>query len=144
MTAVSSSLAIIDSGTSYFYLNSQLFEHIKSTFFSDCITNVQNVPVCSCNSAANWPTFAFNFTNVEVYIEPEDYTFNGGNNLCTYLFGTISGFDQILLGDIFFRNYIVTFDKTTSQIGFAGQNITNVTGLTPTPTPIPTDTDNPN
>lgn len=93
MTAVSSSLAIIDSGTSYFYLNSQLFEQIKSTFFSDCVLNVQNVPVCSCDSAANWPTFAFNFTNVEVYIEPEDYTFNGGNNLCTYLFGTISGFN---------------------------------------------------
>ena len=40
--------------------------------------------------------------------------------MCTYLFGSISGFGQILLGDIFFRNYVITFDKDNRRIGFSG------------------------
>ena len=68
MTSISSNLAVIDSGTSYFYLNTQLFNSIVSTFFSQCIT-VNNVPICDCD-ISNWPTFAINFTNVEVFIDP--------------------------------------------------------------------------
>ena len=29
----------------------------------------------------------------------------------------------MLLGDIFFRNYIITFDKLNNQVGFAGDSI---------------------
>ena len=41
-----------------------------------------------------------------------------------------------MLGDIFFRKYIVTFDKSNSRIGFSGAQINNVSGLTPEPTPV--------
>jgi hypothetical protein len=82
--------------------------------------------VCTCASAANWPTFAITFRNVEVYIDPIDYTATVGSGLCTYNFGSISGISELLLGDIFFRNYIITFDKLNNQVGFAGDSIVPV------------------
>jgi len=58
---------------------------------------------------------------VEVSINSTQYAYNITTDTCTYLFGSIPGFEEILLGDIFFRGYIVTFDKTNSQIGFNRQ-----------------------
>ena len=46
-----------------------------------------------------------------------------GSGLCTYNFGSIGGISELLLGDIFFRNYIITFDKLNNQVGFAGNSI---------------------
>lgn len=136
MTSFSSHLAVIDSGTSYFYLNTNLFNNVISNFFSDC-TLVSNVTSCPCTSTPNWPTFAFNFTNVEVFIEPADYTINVSAGVCSYLFGSISTVSEILLGDIFFRNYIITFDKPNSQIGFSGIRMTNITSFNPVTPVVP-------
>jgi len=58
MTSISATIAIIDSGTSYFYLNSNLFNSIITNFFSMCNNNV-NTPICPCGS--NYPTFSFMF-----------------------------------------------------------------------------------
>ena len=63
----------------------------------------------------------FSFTELTVFIDPEDYTAKVGSGFCTYLFGSINGFSQILLGDIFFRNYVVTFDKENKRLGFSGE-----------------------
>jgi len=37
------------------------------------------------------------------------------------LFGVLDTVPNILLGDIFFRNYVITFDKLNQQIGFSGK-----------------------
>jgi hypothetical protein len=117
LTEVSANIAIIDSGTSYFYLNSNLFNTIISNFFSSCNNNL-NTPICPCK--ANYPTFAFMFEGIEVYIDQYSYMSQVSASQCTYLFGVISTVQNILLGDIFFRKYVITFDKLNQQIGFYG------------------------
>lgn len=47
-TSSSSNIALIDSGTSYFYLNSQLFKAIQSKYFTTCTNNTQGIPICNC------------------------------------------------------------------------------------------------
>lgn len=118
MTSLAANTAIIDSGTSYFYVNQQLFENIINNFFQDCNNNA-DTPECPCSSTKNWPTFSFLFEGIQTYIYPQQYI---GQTLtgCTYNFGTLSTVSQILLGDIFFSGYIITFDKPQSKIGFKG------------------------
>ena len=41
-------LAVIDSGTSYFYLPQDLFREIQQKYFKDCVY-YQGIPVCSCS-----------------------------------------------------------------------------------------------
>lgn len=116
LTSSSASVAIIDSGTSYFYLNSKLYNSIISNFFSNCNLTA-NPPLCPCQE--EYPTFGFMFQGIEVYIEPSQYM-SKYNSRCTYLFNTMSTVSSILLGDIFFRNYIITFDKLNKRLGFVG------------------------
>jgi len=125
MTSYAANVAVIDSGTSYFYVNDQLYNQILSQpYFSNSNCEIlDNTPYCYCSAANNWPTFAFNFNSVEVYIYPSQYTAQS-DGICYPMFGSISGFSQILLGDIFFRGYIITFDKLNSQIGFTSNNLT--------------------
>lgn len=61
------------------------------------------------------------FEGIETYIEPSQYAAQLSLSICTYNFGTLSSVGNILLlGDIFFQGYIITFDKIHSQIGFKG------------------------
>lgn len=53
--------AVLDSGTSYFYLNSELYGAVTSAFFSACAFPSEGSPVCSCEGASSWPTFALMF-----------------------------------------------------------------------------------
>lgn len=61
------------------------------------------------------PTFTFYYQGIKTYLYPQNYTLN-----CLALMGAMSGLSGILLGDVFIRNYIVTFDKSNSQLGFKG------------------------
>ena len=36
MSSVASNVAVIDSGTSYFYINQDLYNSIMNNFFQDC------------------------------------------------------------------------------------------------------------
>ena len=65
MTDYAADLAVIDSGTSYFYLNPSLFQNVINTFFSDCI-NVGGTPHCPCRSSQNWPVFTISLEGVQV------------------------------------------------------------------------------
>lgn len=60
MTSSSANIAIIDSGTSYFYLNQQLFNNIINNFFQGC-DNSLSTPECRCSDTTNWPIFSFIF-----------------------------------------------------------------------------------
>lgn len=118
MTRYAAKVAIIDSGTSYFYLNQNLFNKIISSYFSDCNNNLSPAQ-CPCSSVARWPTFTFMFEGIETYIQPNQYTTNNTQS-CTYNFGTLQTVSEVLLGDIFFQGYTITFNKLTSTIGFSG------------------------
>ena len=120
MTSSSADVAVIDSGTSYFYLNAALFNNIISDFFGNCDNNA-SPPQCPCSSTPNWPTFSFIFEGIQAYIQPSQYTQQLTKTICTYNFGTLGTVGSILLlGDIFFQQYIITFNKLSSQIGFKG------------------------
>jgi hypothetical protein len=60
------------------------------------------------------------FEGIEVYIDQYSYMSQVSASQCTYLFGVLSTVQNILLGDIFFRQYVITFDKLNQQIGFYG------------------------
>jgi hypothetical protein len=114
MTTSSADVAVIDSGTSYFYLNANLFNNVVNNFFQSC-DNTLSTPECPCSSTSSWPTFAFIFEGIEVFIQPSQYVGPLTTTMCTYNFGTLSTVGSIvLLGDIFFQGYIVTFNKLTS------------------------------
>ena len=48
LSAYSVNVAVIDSGTSFFYVNADLFNQIQPRFFSNC-DNTQQTPVCYCS-----------------------------------------------------------------------------------------------
>ena len=62
----------------------------------------------------------FYFEGVQVNIQPQQYIKQLDTKYCTINFGTISTVPEILLGDIFFQQYVITFDKLNSQIGLMG------------------------
>lgn len=69
MSSYAANVAVIDSGTSYFYVNQELYSNILSNFFSSC--NIfSTIVICSCSSVSNWPEFAFTFNGVQVFIKP--------------------------------------------------------------------------
>jgi hypothetical protein len=120
MTSIAANYSVIDSGTSLFYLNSELFDNVISTFFGAC-----NSSICPCG-LTTWPTFDFTFNGVEVSINQSSYmSKNDILDSCTYNFGSLSNLstgtmaNQLLLGDTLFRNYIITFDKPNAQVGFS-------------------------
>jgi hypothetical protein len=132
MSSLSSSVAVIDSGTSYFYVNADLFNQIVNTFFSNC-NNTAPTPICPCSSVASWPEFAFLFDGIQVYIQALQYAvyLDSFMTQCTYNFGTLSTVaNQLLLGDTFFQSYDITFNKLTQQVGFSG-NVDNLTKIIP-------------
>lgn len=122
MTGQAADNAVVDSGTSYFFLNPSLYNAVIEHFFVQRCISVQGVPHCTCDTE-NWPTFAFTFQGVQVFIDPLQYQQTISSGVCTILFGSIGGISEILLGDIFFRKYIVTFDKQNSQIGFSSSSL---------------------
>jgi hypothetical protein len=64
-----------------------------------------------------------------VYINANQYTSVINAQNCSYNFGVLSTVPNILLGDIFFRGYTISFDKPNAQIGFYGNmTIINLSG----------------
>ena len=63
MSSYSSDIAVIDSGTSYFYVNYGLYSQIIGNFFYNCQI-IQGTPICPCISTSKWPDFTFTFNGV--------------------------------------------------------------------------------
>jgi len=68
MSSLSSSVAVIDSGTSYFYVNADLFNQIVNTFFSNC-NNTAPTPIC-LSTVANQLLLG------DTFFQSYDITFN--------------------------------------------------------------------
>jgi hypothetical protein len=117
MTGYSASYAIVDSGTSLFFLNQYLYDQITNQYFQGC--NIYSSSIqCPCSMTSSFPNFTFYFQGAKTYIYNTNYTIG-----CSAMFGPISDLGGILLGDTFMRNYIVTFDKGNSQVGFKGYSV---------------------
>lgn len=64
-----------------------------------------------------------------MFIVPSQYTSNLNNGFCQATFSYLSSVNSILLGDTFFRKYVISFDKINSRIGFYGpHNLVYVVG----------------
>jgi hypothetical protein len=61
------------------------------------------------------------FLGAEVYIPGSAYQFSSGNGYCQVGLQVLSGSDMLILGDIFFRGYTITFDNPNQRIGFYGR-----------------------
>ena len=114
LTSYASGYTLVDSGTSLFFFNQNLYDQIISQFFQGCNTSSSYVQ-CPCSMISSFPNFTFYFQGAKAYIYNSNYTSG-----CNAMFGPIADLGGILLGDTFMRNYIITFDKTNSQVGFKG------------------------
>ena len=71
-TSSAAQRAVIDSGTTLFYLNPKLYQSISDTYLSDCVL-LDETYFCECSIESSLPKLTFMFKGVEVYIYPEDY-----------------------------------------------------------------------
>ncbi len=74
---------------------------------------------CYCNGT--WPTLAFMFIGVEVYVPGSGYKNPVGGGFCQVEIQTLPTVSQIILGDTFLRGYIISFDRLNTRVGFYGQ-----------------------
>jgi hypothetical protein len=65
-TSIASDSAIIDSGTSIFYLNQDLYSAVVQQFFTGpgCTQDTNGNSYCPCNSNTSWPNMSFMFIGV--------------------------------------------------------------------------------
>lgn len=121
LTSQAATYAVIDSGTSLSVLNTGFYDKVVQQFFStaECFNdqNNSNMRTCYCNNT--WPDFVFNFSstsslNLSASLYKQPATQPG------YCYANLQyqSDPQIILGDIFFRAYIVTFDRINNQMGF--------------------------
>jgi hypothetical protein len=63
------------------------------------------------------------FPGVQVQIDIKDYVVMLNQGICQVYINTISTEStKVLLGDTFFRNNVVTFDKNNARVGFSTYN----------------------
>jgi hypothetical protein len=60
------------------------------------------------------------FLGAEVYVPGNAYQIQADNGYCMVGLETLSTVSEIILGDIFFRGYTITFDMANQRIGFYG------------------------
>ncbi len=97
-----------------------LFKAIIEKYFDFC-DKIDGKYQCSCASIQKWPSFKLIFEGVATSLHPKSYLVRT-NGYCTFAFGSIeNSYDQILLGDPFFRQYIVVFDQENGKVGFKGE-----------------------
>lgn len=88
LTQYASNIAIIDSGTSLFYLNTDLFNQFQTLYLQSC-QNSTSYYLCNCSRKA-MPIFKFLFPGVQVQIGVADYVVSLNQGMCQVYVGTIS------------------------------------------------------
>jgi hypothetical protein len=64
-------------------------------------------------------TFSFYLKGIQINIQVSDISEVYDKNWCQINFGPVNQ-DLIYLGQSLLRNYVVTFDKDNSKVGFSG------------------------
>lgn len=65
-----------------------------------------------------------------MYVPGAAYQNPVGNGTCQVLLQTLTTVSQIILGDVFFRQYTISFDRIDTQVGFYGK-ITQINKFDP-------------
>lgn len=127
-TAYSAMSAVIDSGTSWFYLNQGLFNQIQSTYLTNCYLNIFGTYICPCTD--EMPVFKIMFEGIQIELDPQFYVFNvsdeSNNNKCQVQLGG-QNMTFLLLGDTAFMEYTYTFSKTNGNVGILGNKTEQIT-----------------
>lgn len=89
LTSFSSSNAVIDSGTSLFYLNTNLFQQIKSKYLNNC-SYIQAEGMFLCPCSVEVPSFSFVFPGVQVYLPSSAYVKNVSQGVCGVFISSIA------------------------------------------------------
>jgi hypothetical protein len=89
-TYAAAKTAIIDSGTTLFYLNQDLYDAISAAYLSECY-KVEEVFVCDCELESSMPKLTFMFNGVEVFLQPSDYfvPLNQSDGVCEARINTL-------------------------------------------------------
>lgn len=113
---IAASTMILDSATDLIYFNNKLYNQLDRDYFSDCHNNI-----CPCD--ASYPDLTFVLDGVEVTIRSLNYmriTRDG----CYLLLGKAQYEDSpILVGSALMKEYVVTFDKEGSRLGFTAPKV---------------------
>lgn len=139
MTSYAENTAVIDSGTSYFYLNPTLYYQIVQKYLQGCQNTSQGYFMCNCKSNP-MPTLKFMFPGVQVSLPPSTYVTPVSLGYCQVYINTLSTTENtVLLGDTLFFNNIITFDKNAGTVGFCGGEIgpNGQPHPGPSPSPVP-------
>lgn len=73
LTSYSVDKAVIDSGTTLFYLNPVLYDKIYISYFSSSCKRKFGATVCPCSLMESIPPIKIMFTGTAVEIYPQDY-----------------------------------------------------------------------
>jgi len=137
----SSSATILDSGTTYAYLEPTLYNAFRTSIEGgakarltlrnshNLCWEVQSAPLSAAATstfwghlAASFPEVTLGFSGTEVVLRPQNYLFlhpDDPGQVCLGVFSAgLPGADS-LLGGIIGRDMLVVYDKARSKIGFA-------------------------
>ncbi|KAM3143457.1 hypothetical protein pb186bvf_004518 [Paramecium bursaria] len=123
--------ALVDSGTSVIYLDLQSYTKAIGLLKNVCQDLSARGYICPCNPTENQKKF---YPNITIFIEeglifeiPYQYYLNkiSYQDMCSLgLSGNALPF--MILGDVFMRNFIVTYDKENNKIGFTNTKQLNL------------------
>ncbi|XP_015932380.1 aspartic proteinase CDR1 [Arachis duranensis] len=128
-----SSNIIIDSGTTFTYLDPSMFNDIVTLVTeSSAVEAVQDPPkpygFCGSfqGSSVNVPEFVFHFTGADVALPTENmYTLVDNNLLCLLLLPNTGLNGLSLFGNLAQMNFQVEYDLQGNKVSFAPANCTN-------------------
>ena len=138
MTSYAENTAVIDSGTSLFYLNPTLYNQFVQQYLQSCKNTSNSYFLCNCKSNP-MPTLKFMFPGVQVTLPSSSYEIPVGfNGNCQVYINTLSTTSTILLlGDTLFHTNIITFNKNEGTVGFCGNSVGPKPSPSPSPAPAP-------
>lgn len=121
LTSYAAETAIIDSGTSLFYLNPPLAQAFISSYLPSNLCNfTDGLNICNCSILSSLPNLTFIFPGVAVSLTPADYVQCFNCTCYVHIYQVDASPAEVLLGDTLFNKYNITFSKQSSKIGFMG------------------------
>ncbi|KRX07541.1 Aspartic peptidase domain [Pseudocohnilembus persalinus] len=118
--------ALVDSGTSLIVFSYNMLVKVVREIYYEAGINFRSDLTFQCADIEKLPDLYFYTQQYRFILTPEDYTYDNlykDGKTCLigmqYLDGLgEGGMPDLILGDVFMRNYVVTFDKQNQSMGF--------------------------
>jgi hypothetical protein len=127
---------LLDSGTTFVLFSHELYKVFKISWakycrsdslhcaktsdFQNCYSHNKEKYQTIEDFFHTFPSFTFQFKGADIDWSPADYFFYN-NNLDSYCIG-IEPLNDLLLGEIFMRNFDIQFDPEKQRVGFVRSN----------------------